>query len=188
MKRRGRKPAQQATSLDVFLLAVLRQTPLSVYDLNLQSGVSIGSLIPALRRLEQLDAVESREAGPRGRRIWEITARGRKVIRQISESSLRSTTHGDLDAVLRSVAVLLEVKDRRVAIKFLDGFLSTPKRALPFPDSRPTSSVALTFRALRSVGHHKQQDAILQILETIHKGLNTPGWLKQRMDECDTTG
>jgi PadR family transcriptional regulator PadR len=76
---------------DLLLLHVLEAGPAHGYriieQLRERSGGELdlpeGTIYPALHRLEQAGAIRSRwdESGPRRRRVYELTARGRSSLR-----------------------------------------------------------------------------------------------------------
>src|ERR1035441_799764 len=93
------------TLLDLFVLSQLDRGLQTPYDLLQQGGLSLGSVIPALRRLEKAGLVR-KKATPAGssrrpRHGYELSAAGRKLARTGWTPLLKDRPPSDLDAVLR---------------------------------------------------------------------------------------
>jgi DNA-binding PadR family transcriptional regulator len=128
------KPPSPLSALESALLALLRQAPLSGYDLRrvfadtpfVHFSDSPGAVYPALRRLEARGLVAAerrRPEGGRGRRGFVLTARGRRAL----ESWLRLPVTVDELAQGRDVALLRfafteEVLGRAACVRFLEGY------------------------------------------------------------------
>jgi DNA-binding PadR family transcriptional regulator len=70
--------------LDLFILSVLDRGLETPYDLNRQGGLSLGSTVPALRRLETAGLVRKKAAvgsSKRPRHWFQLSAAGRKLAR-----------------------------------------------------------------------------------------------------------
>ncbi len=88
------------TSLELFVLAMVQlglQTP---YDLKTKAGLSLGSTVPALARLEKDGLLKASEEGARRSRKFSITTKGSKKLAQEWSEHL-ATEHTDLDSILR---------------------------------------------------------------------------------------
>jgi DNA-binding PadR family transcriptional regulator len=90
-------------SLDVFVCSMIDRGINTAYALRRDGGLSLGSTIPVLSRLEtagyiQKDIVRS---GKRLRHTYRLSAAGRKVARSGWKSLLKETNNGDLDHLLR---------------------------------------------------------------------------------------
>ena len=88
-------------ALDTCLLALLAQRPTYAYDLVVQlerhglAGVGYGTVYPLMARLRRQGLVEQRtEASPSGppRKVFEVSARGHRCLRQWSEQWVETTT------------------------------------------------------------------------------------------------
>lgn len=90
--------------LDIFLLSLFDRGLETPYDLQRQAGVSLGSSIPALRRLEAAGFIKKRMtavASERPRHSYQLSAAGRKLARDGWVSFLKDQPPSDFDAVLR---------------------------------------------------------------------------------------
>ena len=90
--------------LDLFILSVLDRGLETPYDLNRQGGLSLGSTVPALRRLETAGLVRKKAAvgsSKRPRHWFQLSAAGRKLARRGWIPLLKDQPPSDFDAVLR---------------------------------------------------------------------------------------
>jgi DNA-binding PadR family transcriptional regulator len=81
-----------STSLELFVLAMVRQDLATPYELKTKAGLSLGSTVPVLARLQQDGLVKASEEGARRSRKFSITAKGNKVLEQGWAEQLKSTT------------------------------------------------------------------------------------------------
>ncbi len=98
----------QLSILDLFILSLLDRGLETKYDLQRQGGVSVGSSTAVLRRLEAARLIRGRDDtgdSNRPRHHYELTASGRRAVRQGWQASLASAEELDIDAVLRMVDV-----------------------------------------------------------------------------------
>ena len=110
--------------LDVFILSLFDRGLETTYDLQRQADVSLGSSVPALRRLEKAGlAKRTAQAGSskRLRYKFELTAAGRKLARAAWASLLKDQPPSDFDSILRllDVARHCQAKDADI-VAFLD--------------------------------------------------------------------
>ena len=90
--------------LDLFILSLLDRGLQSPYDLLCQGGLSLGSTIPALRRLAKAGLVRKNApigSSRRPRHGYQLSALGRKLARSGWIPLLKDRPPTDLDAVLR---------------------------------------------------------------------------------------
>jgi len=90
--------------LDLFILSVLDRGLETPYDLNRQGGLSLGSTVPALKRLETAGLVRKKAAvgsSKRPRHWFQRSAAGRKLARGGWIPLLKDQPPSDFDAVLR---------------------------------------------------------------------------------------
>ena len=92
-------------SLDLFILALIQQGLNVPYGIQLRAGLSVGSTLPAFRRLLKTGLVKEEEPGQGGRRRREftLTAAGKKKLQNAKTSleELSTGAAGDLEATLR---------------------------------------------------------------------------------------
>lgn len=90
--------------LDLFILSLLDRGLQTPYDLHQQGGLSLGSTIPALRRLETAGLVRKKTpvgSSKRPRHWFELSAAGRKLARGGWIPLLKDQPPSDFDVVLR---------------------------------------------------------------------------------------
>jgi DNA-binding PadR family transcriptional regulator len=88
------------TSLELFVLAMVRQGLATPYELKTKAGLSLGSTVPVLARLKEDALVKASEEGARRSRKFSTTAKGTKAPTQGWAEQL-ATEHTDLDSILR---------------------------------------------------------------------------------------
>lgn len=94
--------------LDLFILSLLDRGLQTPYDLQRRGGLSLGSAIPALARLEGAGLVRKRDvvgASKRPRHGYKVSAAGLKLARSGWIALLKDPSPSDLDAVLRVISV-----------------------------------------------------------------------------------
>ena len=89
-----------STSLELFVLAMVRRGLATPYELKTKAGLSLGSTVPVLARLEEDGLVEASEKGARRSRKFSITAKGTKALTRGWAEQL-ATEHTDIDSILR---------------------------------------------------------------------------------------
>jgi DNA-binding PadR family transcriptional regulator len=97
-----------SSSLELFVLAMVQQGLATPYELKTKAGLSLGSTVPVLARLEKDALVKASKAGARRSRKFTITSEGKTALSQGWEEQL-ATEHTDLDSILR-VAFLAWVR------------------------------------------------------------------------------
>jgi DNA-binding PadR family transcriptional regulator len=93
--------------LELHLLSLLDRGAETSYDF-LQAGVSLGSSIPALRRMEVAGLVRgkrSAEIGRRQRHSFSLTGKGRKMVVRAGVGLLRQPPPTDFDSILRVIDI-----------------------------------------------------------------------------------
>jgi DNA-binding PadR family transcriptional regulator len=94
----------EPTVLDIFILSLLDRGFETTYALQRQAGLSLGSTVPALRRLEAKRLITRQEtltAGARPRHSFRLTASGKKLARIGWKPFFEANRADDLDATLR---------------------------------------------------------------------------------------
>lgn len=109
--------------LDLFVLSQLDRGLQTPYDLLQQGGLSLGSTVPALRRLGKAGLVR-KKAAPEGssrrpRHGYELSAAGRRLARTGWISLLKNQPPSDLDAVLRLADLAQHYGAKMTAIESL---------------------------------------------------------------------
>jgi DNA-binding PadR family transcriptional regulator len=108
-----------STSLELFVLAMVRQGLETPYNLKTKVGLSLGSTVPALARLEKDGLVKASEEGARRSRKFSITARGTKILAQEWPGQLTSD-QTDLDSILRVAFLAWMHGDGKSCQEFLE--------------------------------------------------------------------
>jgi len=107
-----------STSLELFVLAMVRQGLATPYELKTRAGLSLGSTVPALSRLEESGLVKASEEGARRSRRFSITVKGTKALAQGWEDQL-ATEHTDLDSILRVACLAWLHGDTKACQEFM---------------------------------------------------------------------
>ena len=90
--------------LDIYIVSLLDRGFETCYDLQRRGGLSLGTSVPALRRLERAGLVRKTGAvgtSKRPRNGYQVSAAGRKLARSGWISLLKDPPPADLDALLR---------------------------------------------------------------------------------------
>ncbi len=96
---------RRKSDLDLFVLALIRSGISTPYALQQEAGLSPGATIPAIQRILEAGFVRQGKPGPRGRTDAQITAAGKRHLRNSWRSLIEAGPSGDLDSDLR-VALL----------------------------------------------------------------------------------
>ena len=107
-----------STNLELFVLALVRQGLATPYELKTKAGLSLGSTVPALARLEKDALVKASEEGARRSRKFSITAKGTKALTQGWAEQL-ATEHTDLDSILRVACLAWLNGDTKACQEFM---------------------------------------------------------------------
>jgi DNA-binding PadR family transcriptional regulator len=89
-----------ATNLELFVLAMVQLGLGTPYDLKVKAGVSLGSTIPLLARLEKAHLIQGAKAGAHNSRRFTITPAGTKLLKSASWDDLQENVT-DVDSALR---------------------------------------------------------------------------------------
>lgn len=96
----------ESSVLDIFILSLLDHGYETTYDLQRQAGLSLGSTVPAVRRLEVKRLITRQEtatSGARPKHSISLTTAGKKLARSGWKRFFEANRADDLDAVLRIV-------------------------------------------------------------------------------------
>jgi DNA-binding PadR family transcriptional regulator len=101
--------------LDLFVLSLFDRGLETPYDLQRQAGVSLGSSVPALRRLEAAGFIKKRKIvapSKRPRHSYQLSTAGRKLARSGWIVLLKDQPPSDVDAVLRLADLASQYKGK----------------------------------------------------------------------------
>ena len=137
--------------LDLFILSLLDRGLQTPYDLNRQGGLSLGSTIPALRRLKGAGLVRTLKpmgVSKRPRHSYQLSALGRTRVQNDWKTYLKSPRQIDLDAVLRVADMAKHYNAKTTDIA---AFLVTAasERQMSARSGGSASDGSLTLKALR---------------------------------------
>jgi len=107
-----------STSLELFILAMVQQGLATPYELKTKAGLSLGSTVPALTRLEHGGLLEASEEGARRSRKFSITAKGFKALTQGWAEQVAGE-HTDPDSILRVAYLAWQHGDTKACQEFL---------------------------------------------------------------------
>jgi DNA-binding PadR family transcriptional regulator len=110
--------------LDVFILSLFDRGLETAYDLQRRADVSLGSSVPALRRLEKAGLAKRTAQVGSSKRLrykFELTAAGRKLARAAWIPVLKDQPPSDFDSILRLVDVARHYRAQNAdVVAFLD--------------------------------------------------------------------
>jgi DNA-binding PadR family transcriptional regulator len=169
------------SSLELLILALLKQGLTTTYDLQTEAGLSLGATVPALKRLAAAKLVTRKEVG---RRLeFSITREGEKTL---ASWAAPQRPPSDMDDLLRSAYLAWMIGDGKTEAATLlrQGIrargrwaeelqdqlagVDLPLGATPGPDS---------YRWLRTVAEAERAAADVKALESLAKALE---WKKTR--------
>jgi DNA-binding PadR family transcriptional regulator len=107
------------SNLELFVLALVQNGHSTPYELKTKVGLSLGSTVPVLARLEKDVLVKASEPGLRRSRRYSITAKGAKVLAQGWAEQL-ATRPNDIDSILRVAYLAWLNGDNEACMKFLE--------------------------------------------------------------------
>jgi len=111
---------RRRTDLDQFVLALIDSGVCTPYDLQKAAGLSQGATIPALQRLLEARLVRQGRPGTRGRTDYQVTAAGKRLLKDGWLALIKGGPSGDVDSDLRvALLALLGGAERRLAANFL---------------------------------------------------------------------
>jgi DNA-binding PadR family transcriptional regulator len=116
-----RKPKPEISTVDVFVLYLLRDGASSLYGLH-QSGLSIGAVSPALRRLEKSGLVAKEgKTEPRRRQKHRLTSKGQQFLRDRITGWEKATVSipNDVESIARLVAIFHGEEDYEAAARIV---------------------------------------------------------------------
>lgn len=142
-------PAKPTRStLDLFLLALIREGVNTLYDIREQAGVSVGAAQPALRRLSKQRLIKASADGSRGKQEHVLTPAGRKVLagewRRLMAYAPQKP-FADTESLLRLIAMAGN-RSGPAVMALLDRIIAERKRRGAVPPDSPGGSTAVAKR------------------------------------------
>jgi DNA-binding PadR family transcriptional regulator len=111
---------RRRTDLDLFVLALIDGGISTPYELQKTAGLSQGATMPALERLRNARLVRQGKPGVRRRTDYQVTAAGKKLLKDGWLALIENGPSGDIDSDLRVALLALSGGgDRRLAAEFL---------------------------------------------------------------------
>jgi DNA-binding PadR family transcriptional regulator len=111
---------RRRTDLDLFVLALIDSGVSTPYEFQKAAGLSQGATIPSLQRLLDARLVRQGKPGARGRTDHQVTAAGKRLLKDGWRALIEEGPSGDVDSDLRvALLALLGGGDRRLAAAFL---------------------------------------------------------------------
>jgi DNA-binding PadR family transcriptional regulator len=111
---------RRRTDLDLFVLALIESGVSTPYEFQKAAGLSQGATIPTLQRLLDARLVRQGKPGTRGRTDYQVTAAGKRLLKDGWLALIEAGPIGDVDSDLRvALLALLGGGDRRLAANFL---------------------------------------------------------------------
>ena len=111
---------RRRTDLDLFVLALIDSGVSTPYEFQKAASLSQGATIPALQRLLEARLVRQGKPGSRGRTDYQVTAAGKRLLKDGWLNLIEAGPSGDIDSDLRvALLALLGGGDYRLAADFL---------------------------------------------------------------------
>jgi DNA-binding PadR family transcriptional regulator len=111
---------RRKTDLDLFVLALIDSGVSTPYEFQKAAGLSQGATIPTLQRLLDARFVRQGKTGTRGRTDYQVTAAGKRLLKDGWVVLIEEGPSGDIDSDLRvALLALWGGGDRWLAADFL---------------------------------------------------------------------
>lgn len=91
------------TVAEAFILSLVKQGLVSPFDLNRDAGLSLGTILPALRRLSANGLLKSSAPGPRRKVIYSLTPTGEQHLKEFIRHFPEGKAIADSDTALRAM-------------------------------------------------------------------------------------
>ncbi len=106
------------TSLELFVLTMVQQGLATPHELKAKAGLSLGSTVPVLARLEKDALIKGSEEGARRSRRFSITTKGAKALTDGLSVQLESSPK-DIDSILRIAYLAWMNGDQSACVEFM---------------------------------------------------------------------
>ena len=164
--------------LDLFILSLIDRGLQTPYDLNRQGGLSLGSTLPALRKLAAAGLIRKEEAigtSKRPRHTYQLSGTGRTKAREGWKKYLKTHDQMDLDAVLR-VTDMAQHYNSKVAdvVGFLEALIlerKMPRRSSLVKSDR--TKVALGYKSVLVAWNAERLKSEAKFLATLTKSIKS---------------
>jgi DNA-binding PadR family transcriptional regulator len=109
------------STLELFILVLVHRGINAPYEIQVRAALSVGSTLPAFRRLLAQKLVEEAEPGPQGQRYFALTAMGRKELKNAKThfDRWKSGPAGNLESTLRLASLAFASGDHKLASEVL---------------------------------------------------------------------
>lgn len=168
----------ESSVLDIFILSLLDRGYQTTYDLQRQAGLSLGSTVPALRRLEAKRLITRQETltpGARPKHSFFLTPSGKKLARSGWKPFFEEDRADDLDAILRIVEMarandfdLVEIR------KFLERSSRTRLESAKSLGKTAVAEEPQDYVMTRSRWNHARLEAEAKFLASVAKEYKKP--------------
>lgn len=168
----------ESSVLDIFILSLLDRGYETTYDLQRQAGLSLGSTVPALRRLEGKRLITRRETftpGARPKYSFALTSAGKRLARSGWKAFLKPGRADDLDAILRIVELARanEVTPAKIR-NFLEGSSQTRLELAKTRDGSQAAEESQDYTSTRRQWNRARLEAEAKFLACMAKEYGTP--------------
>lgn len=109
------------STLEFFILVLVHKGINTPYEIQVRAALSVGSTLPAFRRLLAQKLVAEAEPGPQGQRYFALTAAGRKELKSAKThfDRWKSGPAGNLESTLRLASLAFASGDHKLASEVL---------------------------------------------------------------------
>jgi DNA-binding PadR family transcriptional regulator len=164
--------------LDIFILLLLDHGYQTTYALQRQAGLSLGSTVPALRRLEARRLITREETltlGARPKHSFALTQAGKKLARNGWKPLFDAGRADDLDSILR-VAEMARVNDvdPQKIRKFLEHCSRTRLESARAQADRPAGEVAQEYVTTKILWNRARLEAEAKFLASLAQKYTKP--------------
>jgi len=172
-KKEIEKQERGPAVMEVFLLAMIAKAEKKTfYALQRDAGLSPGSILAPLKRLEETRLVERGQAGSRQKQEYSVTPAGRQALKVDWEKHLFKTS-ADAETLLRN-AWVASFFNLAAARGFLQGASIERKRQMDTEDLKPTitgADPARTYQWMKRRLNRARLEAEAKILAEIAEEL-----------------
>jgi DNA-binding PadR family transcriptional regulator len=109
------------STLELFILVLVHKGINMPYEIQVRAALSVGSTLPAFRRLLAQGLVEEAEPGPKGQRYFALTPAGKKELKNAKShfDRLKRGPAGDLESTLRLASLAFVSGNHKLASEVL---------------------------------------------------------------------
>jgi len=177
-------PKKVASTLDVFVLALVAEGTDTLYALKREAGLSVGATTPAIRRLARAGRLKRAGAdNTRGRQPLAITDKGRRWVKTNSTELIRAGIRQppkDLESVVRLAVLAMTTGHRAMVAPLLQAALAAhyPAKSPKRGTRSPIRTAAGTYHSVLAEWQRRVDLVKAKFLKDLAKLLLRPSGLR----------